>query len=94
MIVSLAMSSAADKLEVPPGTMTAGVEVHYRLDRTLAPLEGFVNDMLITTLSPISNRIREFRRQTPRGRWRSRQRNRHSQTPRWRSNGARLSLMR
>ena len=41
-----------------------GVEVNYRLDRTLAPLEGFVNDMLITKLPPISNRIRELRRET------------------------------
>jgi hypothetical protein len=71
--------------------MTADVEVNYRLDRTLAPLEEFVNDMLITKLPPIRNRIRESRRETPRGRWRSRQRNRHSQTPRWRSNGSPLS---
>jgi hypothetical protein len=34
--------------------------VHYRLDRTLAPREGFVNDSLITTLPAIRNRIREF----------------------------------
>ena len=40
------------------------MEVNYRLDRTLAPLEGFVNDMLITKLPPISNRIRELRRET------------------------------
>ena len=64
MIVPLAMSSAAYKLEVPPGTMTADVAVNYRLDRTLAPLDGFVNDMLITKLPPISNRIRELRRET------------------------------
>ena len=38
--------------------------MNYRLDRTLAPLEGFVNDMLITKLPPISNRIRELRRET------------------------------
>ena len=64
MIVPLAMSSAPYKLEVPPGTMTADVAVSYRLDRTPAPLEGFVNDMLITKLPPISNRIRELRRKT------------------------------
>ena len=61
------------EVEVPLGTMTADVEVSYRLDRTLAPLEGFVNDMLITKLPPIRNRIRELRREkAPRGRWRSR----------------------
>lgn len=64
MIVPLAMSSAPYKLEVPPGTMTADVAVSYRLDRTPAQLEGFVNDMLITKLPPISNRIRELRRET------------------------------
>src|SRR6185312_9032287 len=59
MIVPLAISSAAYKLEVPLGTMTADMEVNYRLDRTLAQLEEFVNDMLITKLPPIRNRIRE-----------------------------------
>ena len=52
-------SSAADKLEVPLGTMTADVEVSYRLDRTLAQLERFVNEMLITKLPPIRNDQRE-----------------------------------
>ena len=33
--------------------MTADVEVSYRLDRTLAGLERFVNEMLITKLPPI-----------------------------------------
>ncbi len=48
--------------------------------------------MLITELLPIRNRIREIRRgKAPRGLWRSRQRNRHSQTPRWGSSGSRLS---
>ena len=59
MIVPLAMSSAAYKLEVPLGTMTADVEVSYRLDRTLAQLERFVNEMLITKLPPIRNDQRE-----------------------------------
>jgi hypothetical protein len=59
VIVPLAMSSAAYKLEVPLGAMTADVEVNYRLDRTLAPLEEFVNDMLITKLPPIRNRANQ-----------------------------------
>jgi hypothetical protein len=45
----------------------------------------------LSSQAAIRNRIRELRRQTPRGRWRSRQRDRHSQTPRWRSKGSRLS---
>jgi hypothetical protein len=53
---------------------------------------SIVNDMLTTELLSIRNRIRELRREkAPRGRRRSRQRNRHSQTPRWRSSGWRLS---
>ena len=40
--------------------------MHYRLDRTLAPREGFVNDSLITTLPAIRNRIRELRRHAAR----------------------------
>jgi hypothetical protein len=44
---------------VPLGTMTADVEVNYRLDRTLAQLERFVNEMLITKLPPIRNDQRE-----------------------------------
>jgi hypothetical protein len=37
-----------------------------RLDRTLAPREGFVNDSHITTLPAIRNRIRELRRHAAR----------------------------
>ena len=36
-----------------------GREVSYRLDRTLAQLERFVNEMLITKLPPIRNDQRE-----------------------------------
>jgi hypothetical protein len=39
--------------------MTADVEVSYRLDRTLAQLERFVTEMLITRLPPIRNDQRE-----------------------------------
>jgi len=41
------------------GTMTADVEVSYRLDRTLAQLERFVNEMFIIKLLPIRNDQRE-----------------------------------
>jgi len=39
--------------------MTADVEVSYRLDRTLAQLERFVNEMRITKLPPIRHDQRE-----------------------------------
>ena len=58
MIVPLAFERDV-QAEVPLGTMTADVEVSYRLDRTLAQLERFVNKMLITKLPPIRNDQRE-----------------------------------
>ena len=57
---------AAGQFEGGGDVAGAGVEVHYRLDRTLAPREGFVNDSLITTLPAIRNRIRELRRHAAR----------------------------
>ena len=82
---------AAGQFEGGGDVAGAGVEVHYRLDRTLAPREGFVNDSLITTLPAIRNRIHELRRHAARSLAESSTRDRHSQTPRWRSKGSRLS---
>jgi hypothetical protein len=91
VIVPLAMSSAAYKPGVPlrHDDRGRGGELPASTARSR---RSIVNDMLTTELLSIRNRIRELRREkAPRGRRRSRQRNRHSQTPRWRSSGWRLS---
>jgi len=44
---------------VPLGTMTADVEVSQGLERTLAQLERFVNEIPITKLPPIRHDQRE-----------------------------------